>query len=266
MLQNEVAENEMSFLDHLEELRWHIIRAAVSVVVFSIAAFVYMKFIFREIILAPSRPDFWTYKMMCRLSESTCVDKINFTLQSRNLSGQFTMHFVAALTVGFILSFPYIFWELWRFIKPGLYPQERKNASGTVLFVTILFVIGILFGYYIIAPLSINFLANYQLDEMIQNQFDITSYIGTMCMIVLSGGIMFQLPVVVFVLSKLGIMTPAFMRAYRRHAIVVLMIIAAIITPSPDVLSQMLVGLPLYLLYEMSIFVSAMVQNGKKRV
>lgn len=259
------ADNEMNFLDHLEELRWHLVRSAISVVVLSIGAFVSMKFIFREIILAPTKPDFWTYRMLCKLSDITCVDKINFTLQSRLLSGQFTMHFVASFTIGFILAFPYIFWEIWRFIKPGLYPAERQNASGTVFFVTILFAIGVLFGYYVIAPLSINFLANYTLDEMILNEFDVTSYISTLCMIVLGGGLMFQLPVVVFILSKVGVMTPAYMRKYRRHAIVVLLFIAALLTPSPDVLSQLLVALPLYMLYELSIIVSAIVNNRRQK-
>lgn len=255
----------MSFVDHLEELRWHLIRAVISILITSVAAFVSMKVIFREIILAPSRPDFWTYRTMCKISESLCVDKVNFILQSRLLSGQFTMHFVAAFTVGFVVAFPYVFWEIWRFVKPGLYETERKSASGTVLFVTILFILGILFAYFIIAPLSINFLANYSLDEMIVNQFDITSYVGTLCMIVLGGGLMFQLPVVVYVLSKMGVMTPKFMRSYRKHAIVILVFIAALITPSPDVLSQMLVAVPLYLLYEFSIYISVIVTRKNQR-
>lgn len=252
-------------MDHLEELRWHLLRGIVAVFICMILAFVNMKFIFKNIILAPAQSDFWTYKVLCKLSSVTCVDQLNFALQSRLLSGQFTMHFVASFTIGFIIGFPYLFWEIWRFIKPGLYHNERQGAQGTVLFVTTLFVIGTLFGYFVIAPMSINFLANYTLDESIVNEFDITSYVGTLCMIVLAGGLMFQLPVVVMVLSKVGVMTPAFMRKYRKHSIVVLMIIAAIITPSPDVLSQLLVGIPLYLLYEMSIFISAIMNKRREQ-
>ncbi len=256
---------EMAFMDHLEELRWHLLRGIVAVFICMILAFVNMKFIFKNVILAPAQADFWTYKVLCKLSSVTCVDQLNFALQSRLLSGQFTMHFVASFTIGFIIGFPYLFWEIWRFIKPGLYLNERQGAQGTVLFVTALFAIGTLFGYFVIAPMSINFLANYTLDESIVNEFDITSYVGTLCMIVLAGGLMFQLPVVVMVLSKIGVMTPAFMRKYRKHSIVVLMIIAAIITPSPDVLSQLLVGIPLYLLYEMSIFISAIMNKRREQ-
>ncbi len=256
---------EMAFMDHLEELRWHLLRGIVAVFICMILAFVNMKFIFKNVILAPAQADFWTYKVLCELSSVTCVDQLNFALQSRLLSGQFTMHFVASFTIGFIVGFPYLFWEIWRFIKPGLYLNERQGAQGTVLFVTALFAIGTLFGYFVIAPMSINFLANYTLDESIVNEFDITSYVGTLCMIVLAGGLMFQLPVVVMVLSKIGVMTPAFMRKYRKHSIVVLMIIAAIITPSPDVLSQLLVGIPLYLLYEMSIFISAIMNKRREQ-
>lgn len=255
----------MAFMDHLEELRWHLIRGIAAVFLFMIIAFVNMKFIFKNVILAPAQPDFWTYKVLCKLSSITCVESLNFTLQSRLLSGQFTMHFVSSFTIGFIFGFPYLFYEVWRFIKPGLYTDERQGATGTVLFVTFLFVLGTLFGYFIISPLSINFLANYQLDESIINEFDITSYVGTLCMIVLAGGLMFQLPVIVMLLSKMGVVTPQFMRKFRKHAIVVLMIIAAIITPSPDVLSQMLVGLPLYVLYELSIFISGVMNKRREK-
>jgi len=256
--------NEMSFIDHLEELRWHLIRAAIAITVFTVAAFVCMPYIFHHIILAPSRTDFWTYRMLCQLSPSLCIEKINFTLQSRNMSGQFTMHILASVVSGIVISFPYVFWEIWRFVKPALRGKEKRYTSGAVLAVTTLFAMGILFGYYIIAPLSINFLANYKLDESIANQFDITSYMSTLCMLVLGSGLMFQLPVLIYVLSAMGIMTPMFMRTYRRHSVVIIFFIAAIITPSPDILSQVLVALPLILLYELSIFVSASVY--KKRL
>ena len=259
----ESPQQEMSFVDHLEELRWHLLRAAIAIAVFTVAAFICMPYIFHHIILAPSRTDFWTYQMLCKLSPSLCIDKIDFTLQSRNMSGQFTMHILASFVAGIVVAFPYVFWEIWRFVKPALHQNEKKHTSGAVLAVTFLFFLGVLFGYYIIAPLSINFLANYKLDEAIVNQFDITSYMSTLCMLVLGSGLMFQLPVLIYVLSAMGIMTPMFMRTYRKHAIVIIFFVAAIITPSPDILSQVLVAFPLILLYELSIFVSASVYKRR---
>jgi sec-independent protein translocase protein TatC len=248
---------EMGFLDHLEELRWHLMKAAIAILVCMIVAFIYMPDIFKIIILGPSRPDFWTYQMMCRLGPSFCIDKIDFVLQSRNMSGQFSMHITASFVVGLVMAFPYVFYQIWSFIKPALYPGEKKFTSGSVFFVSMLFAAGILFGYYLIAPLSINFLANYKLDPSITNQFDVTSYVSTLCMLVLGSGLMFQLPVLIYVLSVMGIMTPEFMKKYRKHAIVVNFILAAFITPSPDILTMALVAFPLIFLYEISIFISA---------
>lgn len=253
---------DMSFVDHLEELRWHIIRPVISIVVFSIAAFFLKDFVFGVLILGPAKPDFWTYKMLCVLADvvhypDLCVNKLNFTLQSRQMAGQFSMHLTSAFTVGFICAFPYAFWEVWRFIAPGLYPKERNAARGAVFFVTLLFAMGVLFGYYIVSPLMINFLANYQLDPTILNQFDITSYVSTLVMMVLACGLMFQMPMIILVLAKAGLVGPAFLREYRKHAVVVILIIAALITPSPDILSQILVAMPLLLLYEISIYVAA---------
>ncbi|WP_448519003.1 twin-arginine translocase subunit TatC [Rhodoflexus sp.] len=256
-------EKEMSFIDHLEELRWHLIRAVASVAVFSVIAFLSKEFVYGTLILGPSKVDFWTYRMLCALSDATCIDKINFKLQSRLMTGQFTMHMLSSLVIGVICAFPYAFWEIWSFVKPGLYPQERKAASGAVFFVSLLFILGILFGYYVIAPLSIQFLANYQLDPSISNEFDIVSYISTLTTLVLVTGLMFQLPMVAFFLAKIGVISPAFMREYRRHAFVVVLIISAIITP-PDVISQILISLPLMLLYEISIWVVTISEKRNK--
>lgn len=260
--QHPEGEKEMGFLDHVEELRWRLIRALVAILVFTIVAFCSKDFIFGVLILGPAKPDFFTYKLFCQLGAmwnipSLCIDHLNFSLQSRNMTGQFMMHITSSFVAGLIVAFPYVCWELWRFIKPGLYPTEKNATSGVVFYVTILFVTGVLFGYYVISPLSINFLANYQLDPTILNQFDITSYVSTLVFMVLASGLMFQLPMVVWVLTKMGILTPAFMRQYRRHSIVVILLVAAFITPSPDIFSQILVAFPLYLLYEMSIFISA---------
>lgn len=253
----------MSFIDHLEELRWHLIRAVVSVAVFTVIAFMSKEFVYGTLILGPSKVDFWTYRMMCALSDITCIDKINFKLQSRLMTGQFTMHMLSSLVIGVICAFPYAFWEIWRFIRPGLYPQEQKAASGATFFVSLLFMLGILFGYYVISPLSIQFLANYQLDPSISNEFDIVSYISTLTTLVLATGLMFQLPMVAFFLAKVGLISPAFMREYRRHAIVIVLIISAIITP-PDVISQILIAMPLMLLYEISIWVVAVTEKRNR--
>ena len=263
------AGDEMTFIEHLEELRWNVIRAVGAILVFTIVAFIFIEEIYDKIILAPSRPDFWTYRMLCKIADFTgaqglCIDKLDFELQSREMAGQFTMALLSAVIIGLLFAFPYAFWEVWRFIKPGLKPSERKVSRGAVFYVTTLFLSGVLFGYYIVSPLAINFLANFQLDPRIKNQFDITSYVGLISMLTLACGLTFQLPVVAFILSKIGFLNPRFMREYRRHAFVVILILAAVITPSPDVLSQVLVALPLTLLYEVSILVSAWVERNKK--
>ena len=256
---------EMSFIDHLEVLRWHIVRSVLSIAVFTIIGFVSMDFIFHEILLAPMRPDFWTYKMMCKLGPDMCIKEIKIDLQNRTMTGQFMMHLKSAFVFGFVFAFPYTFWELWKFIKPGLYPNELKGASGAVFFVSVLFILGILFGFYVITPLSFNFLINYKIDESIPNIIDVTNYISLFCGLILGSGLMFQLPVLIFVLSKIGIVTPALMRNFRRHSIVVIFIVAAIITPSPDFFTQIVVAIPLLILYEISIFISASVYKTKEK-
>lgn len=252
-------------MDHLEELRWHILRAVGAIILFTIVAFATMDLIFHNIILAPAKADFWTYRILCRLSEAMCVQDIEFHLQNRTVAGQFTMHIVASFVTGIILAFPYIIWELWRFIKPGLSPVERKYSSGAVIFVSALFTVGIIFGYFIVAPLSVNFLMNYRLDPGIQNIIDVSSYISFLCMIILGSGIMFQLPVVIYILSRIGIVGPAFLRKYRKHSIVSIFIIAAVFTPSPDFFTQLIVAIPLIFLYELSIFLSAVVTRRKEK-
>lgn len=263
------AGNEMSFLDHLEELRWHLIRAAIAIVLFMIFAFVYIKDIYDIVILGPSKVDFWTYRMMCKLGQAVgapglCVEKLHFSLMSREVSGQFIMAFTSAAIIGLVFAFPYVFWEVWRFVKPGLKMSEKKSARGAVFYVTFLFFSGVLFGYYIVSPLAINFLVNFQISETIENQFDISSYISLLATLTLACGVAFQLPIAIFVLTKIGIIGPQFMRTYRRHAVVVILIVAAVITPSPDITSQLLVAFPLYILYEISIVISA--REEKRRL
>ena len=256
----------MSFLDHLEALRWHIIRAAISVVVFATAAFLAKDFLFHDLILGPSRADFWTYRMFCKLgqfmgSSDPCATSVNFIIQNREMSGQLSMHISTSFIVGLVLAFPYTFWEVWRFVKPGLYPHEQANSRGAVFFVSILFLTGLLFGYYVAAPLSINFLAGYTVDPSIENQIDLQSYLSTLTTMSLSCAFVFELPMIVFFLAKAGLITPEIMRVYRKHAIVVILIIAAIITP-PEVTSQIIVTIPIVLLYEVSINIARVVRRN----
>lgn len=256
---------EMSFVDHLEELRWHIIRALGSIFIFATIAFLAKGFVFHDIILAPSRTDFLSYRVMCQVgqslgSDALCFDEMGFTIQSRQMSGQFTMHLLVSAVLGLACAFPYAFWEIWRFVRPGLYPQERKNSQGAVFFVSILFALGLMFGYYVVSPISINFLAGYQVDPSIVNEFDLSSYISTLTTLCLACAFMFEMPVIVFFLTKAGLITPETMKLYRRHALVVILVVGAIITP-PDVISQVLISMPLMLLYEASIRISESIRK-----
>ncbi|MFH6983296.1 twin-arginine translocase subunit TatC [Marinoscillum sp. 108] len=258
--QVEDEEQEMTFLDHLEELRWHLIRSLIAIMVFAIAAFAAKTLVFHTIILGPSRVDFWTYEALCRLSEmlkspALCIDELPFIIQSRQMTGQFSMHVTSSFVIGIICAFPYAFWEIWRFVKPGLYPKERKAARGATFYVSLLFLMGVFFGYFIVTPISINFLSNYRLDPSIMNEFDIISYVSTVITLILACGILFQLPIVVFFLTKAGLVTPELLKTYRRHAIIVILILGAMLTP-PDPFSQILIAIPLLGLYEVSIFIS----------
>jgi sec-independent protein translocase protein TatC len=259
----------MSFIDHLEELRWHLIRSLVAIAIFTVVAFIYKDFFFGKIVLGPTRLDFWTYRKLCELgqlldSPALCFDKLNFTLQSRKMAGQFLMHLTSSFVIGLIIAFPYVFWELWRFVRPGLYENERQVTTGVVLVVSILFLSGALFGYYILTPISVQFLANYTLDPSIINEFDIISYVSTMLTLVLGCALLFQLPILIYFLAKAGIVSAQSMKVYRRHAIVVIFVVAAIITPA-DVFSQIIVALPLILLYEISIFIAGLVKKKEER-
>ena len=258
-------EKEMSFLDHLEELRWHLIRSIVSILFFAIMAFVSKDIVFGVILLGPSKSDFWTYNMLCDLGlnfgiSSFCIEELPFIIQSRQMAGQFMMHISSSFVIGIICAFPYAFWEFWRFISPGLYPNERKAARGATFYVSILFFIGVFFGYFILTPISINFLANYQLDPSILNEFDIISYVGTITTLVLASGLLFQLPMIILFLTKAGIVNKEILRSYRKHAIVVILVFGAMLTP-PDPFSQIVMAIPLVGLYEISILISSKVKK-----
>ncbi len=263
-------EKEMSFLDHLEELRWHVVRAVAAIFIMMILAFIYTEEIFHYIIFAPGRIDFVTFRWLCDLGASTgvdglCVTEIPMKIQSRFLMGQFTMQLTASFIIGLIVAFPYVVWELWSFVKPGLYSKEKKGSKGAVFSISLLFLIGISFGYFILSPMTIAFLANYSISDTISNEFDITSYVSTISILVLSSGILFQLPIVIFFLTKVGIVTPRLLRSYRKHAVVAILVIGAVITPSSDPLSLSLISIPLYFLYEISILISKIELRRKEK-
>ncbi|ASB48733.1 twin-arginine translocase subunit TatC [Alkalitalea saponilacus] len=258
---------EMSFLDHLEELRWHIIRSFASIFVFAILAFVFKSFVFDVVILGPSRPDFFTNQLLCRISEVLnlpvlCINQEQLKFQNIQMSGQFVMHIWVAFITGLVISFPYIFWEFWRFVRPALYENEVKHSRGAIFFASILFSLGILFAYYIITPLSVYFLGNYQVSESVENIINFGSYVSTISSIVLASGVMFELPIFIYFLSKVGLVTAEFLKKYRRHAIVIVLALAAIITP-PDMISQIMVCLPLIVLYEAGIVIAKRVERKK---
>lgn len=265
-------EDEMSFLDHLEDLRWHLIRACLAVVIAATIAFLAKHFIFDVLLFGPSRADFWTYEALCRLSNvfgvgaesGFCFDKMPFGIQSRTMGGQFSAHVWTAITAGFIISFPYIIYEFWKFIAPGLHSNERSTARGFILVSSLLFFIGVLFGYYLITPLSINFLGKYQVSEQVVNEFDLGSYISLVRSSVIACGLIFELPIVIYFLTKIGLVTPQFLIKYRKFSLVIVLVISAIITP-PDVLSQIIVAIPILILYEISIIISKIVIKRQNR-
>jgi len=269
-------EAEMSFLEHLEELRWHIIRSLVAIIAFMIVAFAFKSLLFDTILIAPSRPDFISNRLLCEFGhflnikgimeyrDIRCINNNEFHLRSIKMSVQSTTHIIVALVSGLILAFPFVIREFWSFFRPALHSNEAKHARGAVLASTLLFFTGVLFGYFVLAPLSIHFLTSYQVSPDVLNQINIRSYIGTLTSVCFATGVVFELPIIAFFLTKIGVITPAFMRKYRKHAIVVIFILAAIITP-PDVFSQTLVAVPLLILYEISIFISSGVMRSKQK-
>lgn len=258
------AEN-MSFWEHLEALRWHIIRGLLAIVIVSFFAFIAKGFIFDTLLLAPSKPDFFTNRLLGNWADyfdipALKINKTALAMQNIKLSGQFGVHITVSFVAGLVFSFPYVFYEFWRFISPALHDQERKNARGAVLVVSLLFFIGVLFGYYIIAPLAIDFLGNYNVSEQVKNTINLKSYVGTITSIVLSAGVVFELPVMIYFLVKINLVNASFLKKYRKHAVVLIMILASILTP-PDPFSLILVTLPLLLLYEFSIIMAKRVEK-----
>ena len=254
--------SEMSFLHHLEALRWHLVRSAAAVMALAFVLFYYKDFVFGTVIFGPMHNDFITYRALCKISyliglgDSLCMQSISFNLINIDLSGQFTTHIWVSLIGGVVVGSPYVLWELWRFIKPALHQKEKSHTTGVVLYASLLFITGILFSYYVIVPMTINFLGNYQVSPMVKNTISMDSYISTVTVLTLIMGLVFELPIIIFFLTKVGLMGPAFMRKNRRFAVVIILIVAAVITPSSDIPTLLFVSTPLYLLYEASIFVS----------
>ncbi len=257
----------MSFWAHLEELRGHLVRSAIAIFLLAVAAFVAKDFVFDYIILAPKEPYFITNKFFCHVAQNLslpalCINQIPVEIINIELAGQFKTHIAVSLIAGVIVAFPYILWEFWSFIKPALHPKEKANSRGAVFIMSFLFISGVCFSYFLIAPLTINFLGSYQVSSMVANQIALRSYITTVTMVTFATGLVFELPVIVYFLSRVGLVTPEFMKKNRKVAFILIIGLSAIITP-PDVFSQILVGIPLYILYEISIRISKKVNQER---
>ncbi len=264
-----VDQKEMSFFDHFDAFRGHIVRSVIAIFILSVVAFLNKYILFDVIIFGPIHTEFWTYDMMCNLShyitdgDEYCIKEMGFVLSNISMSGQFSQHIYVSFITGLVLGFPYILWELWRFIKPALSNKEIKYAQGLVFFSSILFFIGILFGYFFLSPLSINFLGSYKVSELVSNEINLDSYVSFITTLTFATGLIFEMPILVYFLAKIGIMGSKWMRKNRRYAVVVILILAAVLTPSPDVASMVMMFIPLYGLYELSILVAVNVERGK---
>jgi len=264
-------EKEMGFLDHIDELRKHIIRSVIAILVAAVVVFFNKSLLFDTILFGPMHTDFWTYQKMCDLSywltnsDMYCVKEMGFVLSNIDITGQFTQHLFISFVAGFIVAFPFVLWQVWAFIKPALSMKEITYARGFVFFSTMLFFIGILFGYFLLAPLSINFLGSYRVSELVSNEINLESYVSFLTTLTFACGLIFEMPMLVYFLAKLGILSSRLMGKYRRYALVVILILAGILTPSPDMASQIMMALPLYGLYEISILVAKSVEKNKKK-
>ena len=261
----------MSFLEHLEDLRWHVLRSIVAILITALAAFLAKNFVFDVLLFGPKKTDFLTYKILCQVSnligfdDSFCISELPFRIQSRTMAGQFSAHIWTSITLGFVVAFPYVVYQFWKFISPGLYANEKKTASGFISISSLLFFMGVLFGYYVVTPLSIRFLGTYNVSAEIFNDFDLNSYTALVRASVLASGLIFELPILVYFLTKIGLITPELMRKYRKIALILVMFLSAVITP-PDVASQIIVAIPVLILYELSIFISKrVVRNLNKK-
>ncbi|HEX7845822.1 MAG TPA: twin-arginine translocase subunit TatC, partial [Chitinophagaceae bacterium] len=262
---------EMSFIDHLEELRWHLIRSVIAILIGAIVTFIYARDIVDKILFAPADNSFITYKWLCDLShfigagDAICLAGVDAKFQSNTMTGQFISTFTIAFVGGFIIAFPYVFWEFWKFVRPALSPKELKKTRGVIFWVSLLFFMGVFFGYYILTPFMVNFYFSYTLSDKIVNFPNFSDYIENLIYTTVGIGVLFQMPLLVMVLAKVGIITARFLRKYRRHAFVLIVIAAAIITPSTDPFSLMIVTIPLYLLFEASVILASRINRSQEK-
>jgi sec-independent protein translocase protein TatC len=262
--------SEMSFLDHLEELRWLLVRSTIAIIIMAVAVYFVSDYIFDTIIFGPTKADFITYRFFCEAShyvgfaDSICIEELPFTIQNTSMEGQVNVFIWTCITAGFILAFPFVLWELWKFISPALYEHERKNAVLFIFVASFLFFLGVIFGYFVVVPMSVNFVATFSVSDVVKNEFNLESYIGMIKTSVIASGIYFELPIIIYFLTKLGLVSATFLRTYRKYAIVIVLIVAAIVTP-PDAVSQITVAIPMLLIYEASIFLSAFVAKKEKK-
>jgi sec-independent protein translocase protein TatC len=259
---------EMSFIEHLDALRGHLFKSAIAVAIGAILVAIYFNFIFRRIMMGPTQADFPTYHFLCSISKALglgsklCLSPIAVKMQSNTVAGQFGVYFNVILIGGFIMAFPYVFHQFWRFTKPALTAKELKNTRGVIFWVSLLFFTGVLFGYFVIAPYTINFFSKFSLDDSIANLWTVGSYFNTIVPLILGAGLAFQLPLVLFFLAKAGVVSSAFLRRGRKYAIVIMLVVAGIITP-PDMLSQIVCTIPLMLLYEIGLLLCVRVEKKK---
>ena len=244
----------MSFLQHLEELRWRLVRCAIVILIIALVIWYYQEEVMVNLFLSMKDKNFITFKLFCKYL-GVCVEEIPVKMQSMTVSGQFTYALMMSFLGGLVVSFPYIFYQLWSFVKPGLKFKEKKMVRGLVFYVSLLFFTGILFGYFIVAPLSVQFFGSYQISDQIENNFTIGSYMSTILSTIFYSGLFFLLPIISYLLTKIGLIDVAFLVKYRKHSIVAILILAAIITP-PDIASQIIVSIPIIILYEIGILVS----------
>jgi sec-independent protein translocase protein TatC len=257
-------QNNMSFLQHLEELRWRLVRSVLVILVLAIVIWCYQEWIMNNIFISMSHADFITFRFFCEHLNFMCVDEIPVDFQSTTVSGQFSYALMMSFLGGLVIGFPFVFYQLWSFVKPGLKANEKQIVKGIVLYVSLLFFAGILFGYFIVAPMSVQFFGTYKMSSQIKNIFTISSYMSTILSTIFYSGLFFLLPVIAYLLGKIGIVSSGFLKKYRKHAIVGVLILAAIITP-PDMISQVIVSIPILLLYEIGIFVVVRVEKKRNR-
>ncbi|MBN8673046.1 MAG: twin-arginine translocase subunit TatC [Chitinophagales bacterium] len=262
---------EMTFIDHLEQLRWHLIRSVIAVVIGAVVVLIYANQIVDDILMAPTRANFISSKWLCSLGhkinigDTLCFPPVNASFLENTMTGQFISYFTLGFIGGFIIAFPYIFWEFWKFVKPALSPKELKKTRGIIIWVSFLFFTGVAFGYFILTPFMVNFYFNFKLSPQIVIMPSFSDYLENLIYTTVGIGVLFQMPLLVMVLARIGILTAKFLRKYRRHAFVIIVIAAAIITPSTDPFSLTIVTIPLYLLFEASIIVASRINKSQEK-